>query len=283
MNNPLARLTFLILLLVAPFHGVGADNPVLKSTPTLTLELASRMMEVAARRAEELNEGVTIVIVGTDGLPLTLRRHEDNPEIIYEQALHCAQTAWLDKKETASGLPIVLRNRRLGGIGVSGATQNQNKEIGRTALDVFTETVKKKIPVQSAKMELLKIILYVRGGEMAETTRFYQKAIGLQQLNPPADTGWVVFDAGTVNLCLHTKDETSTRKKATNFALYSGTREEVAALHARLAKDGYKVTRDINPEKDKTMGRLRHEETMTTFWIKDPAGNTVQIESLRTN
>jgi len=129
--------------------------------------------------------------------------------------------------------------------------------------------------------------------------------MGLQQMNPPANTDWVVFDAGAVKLCLISKDKNSIRNKATNFALYSGTRKEVAALHARLeatnfalysgtrkevaalharlAKDGYKVTRNINPEKDKTMGRLRHEKTMTTFWIKDPAGNTVQIESLRTN
>jgi len=241
------------------------------------------MMEVAARRAEELNQTVAVVIVGTDGLPLTVRRHEGSPGIIYEQALQSAQTAWIEKKEIDSGLPVLSGSHRLGGIGVSGASDNQNREIGTVALNIFKETLKKNIPVQAAKMELLKIILYVRASEMPETTLFYKEAIGLQQLNPPADTGWVVFDAGTVNICLHAKDKTSVRNKATNFALYTGTREEVAALHTRLAKDGYKVTRDINPEKDKTMGRLRNEKTMTTFWIKDPAGNTVQIESLRTN
>ena len=118
---------------------------------------------------------------------------------------------------------------------------------------------------------------------MAEATEFYRKAIGLQQMNPPMDTGWVVFDAGTVNICLREKDKTSLRPKITNLALYSGTREEVENLHARLIEDGYKVTSNINPEYDKTMGRLRHNNAMTTFWIKDPAGNTVQIESLRTN
>jgi hypothetical protein len=44
----------------------------------------------------------------------------------------------------------------------------------------------------------------------------------------------------------------------------------------------YRTTSEINPEREKKMGILRHEKDMTTFWIKAPAGNTVQIESLRT-
>jgi len=271
----------LAILFAASFWGISQETPVLKSTPTLTLELAERMMEVAVRRADELNEKVAIVIIGTDGLPLTIRRHEETPGLMYEQTLQQAQSAWLEKTKTESGLPILSGGQRLGGIGVGGATRNM--EIGNAALEIFSETLKKKIPVQSADKELLKIILYVRASEMPETTHFYKEAMGLQQLNPPADTGWVVFDTGTVNICLHTKDKNSARDKATNFALYSGTRREVADLHARLIEDGYKVTSDINPKMDKTMGRLRHEKTMTTFWIKDPAGNTVQIESLRTN
>ena len=281
MNNPLTRLTFLILLLVAPFHGVGADNPVLKSTPTLTLKLASRMMEVAVRRAEELKASVVIVIVGTDGAPLTIRRNENCPGVLYEQALQSARTAWLDKTETGGGIPLLLSRQRVGGIGVSGSLPEKNREIGKTALDIFTQALQKKFPIQRSTKELLKIILYVRASEIDETAEFYKKAIGLPQLTAFSD--WKEFDAGPVTLCLHEKDKSSPRDKATNFALYSGTREQVAALHARLIEDGYKVTSDINPEHDKTMGRLRHEETMTTFWIKDPAGNTIQIESLRTN
>ncbi len=283
MKNIFTYFALFALLFVAPFWSSAQDNPVLKSTPTLTLELATRMMEVAARRATELNEKVTIVIVGTDGLPLTIRRHEESPGLIYEQALRRAETAWLEKKETDAGLPVVVSNQRIGGIGVSGAPKDLNREIGNAALQIFEETLENKIPVQSADKELLKIILYVKRNEMAETVAFYRDAIGLQQLNPPADTGWVVFDTGAVNICLKEKDKTSLRDKATNFALYSGTRDEVEALHTRLIEEGYKVTSDINPEKDKTMGLLRHEETMTTFWIKDPAGNTVQIESLRKN
>lgn len=280
MKNKPALLLILALLFAAPLWSSAQDVPVLKNTPTLTLELASRMMEVADRRAEELNQAVSIVIVGTDGLPLMVRRHEEAPGLVYEQALQDAQAAWLDKKETAAALPVLSGTHRLGGIGVSGAAPSKNKEIGRSALEVFNETLKKKIPVQTAEKELLKIILYVRPSEMTEVADFYREAIGLQQV--VAYSNWVEFEAGTANICLHEKDKNSVRAKATNFALYSGTREEVAALHARLIEDGYKVTSDINPEKDKTMGRLRHEEAMTTFWIKDPAGNTVQIESLRT-
>lgn len=271
------------ILLAIPFLGISTEVPSLKNTPTLTFELADRMMDVAARRAEELNQAVSIVIVGTDGLPLNIRRHEDCPGLFYEQSIQKAQTAWLEKKETESSLPLIVGNQRVGGIGASGAAQNLNKEISRAGLEVFTKTLNQKIPTQTANKELLKIILYVRAWEMTETADFYRNAIGLHQMNPPANAGWIVFDAGAVNICLHVKDKNSVREKATNFALYSGTREEVAALHARLIDDGYKVTRDVNPERDKTMGRLREEETMTTFWIKDPAGNTVQIESLRTN
>jgi len=282
MKQPFIRFALLALLLT-PFWSIAQDNPALKSTPTLTLEVANRMMEVASRRADELNEKVAIVIIGTEGLPLTIRRHEETPGLIYEQALARAQDAWLEKREIDAGFPVTLQNQRVGGIGVSGALLDQNREIGIAALDIFKDILKKRLPIQNTDKELLKIILYVKRSEMPETTHFYREAIGLQQLNPPADTGWVVFDTGTVNLCLREKDKSSARDKATNFALYSGTREEVTALHARLIKDGYKVTNDINPEKDKTMGRLREEKTMTTFWIKDPAGNTVQIESLRTN
>ena len=272
----------LAILFATSFWSTAQENPALKNTPTLTLELAERMMEVATRRADELNQTVSIVIIGTDGFPLTLRRHEESPKIVYEQAIESAQAAWLNEKETNSGLPITSDNQRLGGIGVGGATQGLNKEIGAAALDVFKEILAKKNPVQTANKELLKIILYVRRSEMLETTDFYREAIGLQQLCP-ANLTWNEFEAGGTTLCLHVKDKNSLRKKTTNIALYSGTREEVEALHSRLVKNGYKVTRDINPERDKTMGRLREEKTMTTFWIKDPAGNTVQIESLRTN
>ena len=283
MKNKFSPFVLSALLFATSFWSMAQENPAIKSTPTLTLELATRMMEVAARRAEELNEAVTIVIVGTDGLPLTIRRHEESPSVIYEQALQSAQSAWIEKKETGSGLPILSRSHRLGGIGVAGADQNLNKKIGRTAVEIFEETLQNNVPVQSAKMELLKIILYVRAWEIAETADFYRNAIGLQQMNPENKTGWIVFNTGTVNLCLRAKDRTSIRVKTTNLAIYGGTREEVKALHARLIEDGYKVTTDINPKMDKTMGRLREEKTMTTFWIKDPAGNTVQIESLRTN
>ncbi len=282
MKNKYTHFALLALLFAAPLRGVAQeDSPALKQTPTLTLELATRMMEVAARRAHELNKKVSIVIVGTDGLPLIVRRHEENPGLIYNQALKRAQTARVG--QGGAGLPIAWKDQSIGGIGVGGADDAASREISAAAIGIFTDTVAKRVPVQNADKELLKIILYVRASKMPETVAFYKKAIGLQQLNPPADTGWVVLDAGTVNICLREKDKTSMRNKATNFALYSGTRNEVKALHARLIEEGYKVTRAINPEKDKTMSRLRNEETMTTFWIKDPAGNTVQIESLRTN
>jgi len=141
------RFILFTLLLAMPLLGVGAENSVLKNTPTLTLELATRMMDVASRRAEELNEKVSIVIVGADGLPLTIRRHEENPGLIYEQALGNAQAAWLEKKETVSGLPVLSGNQRLGGIGIAGASENPNKEIGTVALNIFKETLKKNIPL----------------------------------------------------------------------------------------------------------------------------------------
>lgn len=284
MNHTLIRYSLLLLLLAtAPFSAKGQETSaselvVLKSTPTLTLELASRMINVAARRATELNEKVTIVIVGTDGLPLAVRRHEDSPGMVYEQAIEQAQTAWL--KNRGDGLPLTWKQLRVGGIGVCGAPDQMNREIAAAALDVFNGALNKKLPVQSAGKELLKIILYVKPSEIIETATFYREAIGLQQLTTYPD--WIEFDAGTANICLREKDKSSARDKATNFALYSGTREDVERLYKNLLEAGYKATTDINPEHDKTMGLLRNERTMTTFWIKDPAGNTVQIESLRT-
>ena len=276
-------LIIILHVLIAPLYGMSSENnPALKSTPTLTLELATRMVEVAARYAEELHHTVGIIIIGTDGFPLVLRRHEETPGIVYEQTLKSARSAWVSKKETESSFPIIIDGQRLGGIGVGGATQSINKQIGTEALSVFHETVAKKSPVLSANKELLKIILYVRRSEMLETTDFYSNTIGLHQRSS-SNLTWNEFEAGSVTLCLHVKDKNSSREKATNIALYSGTREDVKALHARLIDQGYSVTSDINPKRDKTMGRLQEKATMTTFWIKDPAGNTVQLESLRTN
>ena len=278
MKNQYLRLTLLSLLLTAPFWSAAQNTPALKNTPTLTLELAARMMEVATRRATELNSKVCIAIIGGDGLPLTIRRHEEAPGFIYQQALEQAQSAWLDN--TGPGLSLAWNQHRIGGIGVSGASEKPSREIATAALDVFNHAIKKKLPVEPAPMELLKIILYVKPSKMEEASTFYREDLNLQQVT--TFDNWIEFEAGTVSLCLSEKREWSRRDKATNFALYSGTREEVEALYGRLIEKGYKVTSDINPERDKTIGRLRHEELMTTFWIKDPAGNTVQIESLRT-
>lgn len=273
-------LLFIALLLgILPFMSRGAENSVLKQTPTLTLKMASRMIEVAVRRADELNEQVTIVIIGTDGLPLTLRRHESSPGIIYERALQQAEDAWLENK--GPGTQILWEKQRIGGIGVSGASETSNQEISTVAYDVLIEAFTNKNPVLCSNKELLKVILYVRASEIIETADFYRDAIGLQQLSPSAAYGWIVFNAGAVNICLREKDKTSLRNKATNLALYSGTRKDVEALYNRLLEAGYNEKNQINPERDKTMGRLQQSEAMTTFWIKDPAGNTIQIESLR--
>ena len=280
----------LVVLCAAPLHKLCASDAIIKQTPTLTLELANRMMKVAARRAEELDANVSITIIGSDGLPLAIRRHEENPHAVYEGSLRKAEAAWYNKKETGNenahplisekgGVPVVWNEHRIGGIGVCGAQPNIDREIATAALDVFQDALDENFPVQSARLELLKIILYIRASEFEETADFYRDDIGLQQLTTWED--WIEFEAGTANICLRAKDKSSARTKATNLALYSGTREDVAALHARLTEAGYKEFNAINPERDKTMGRLRHEEEMTTFWIKDPAGNTVQIESLR--
>lgn len=274
------KFTYTFISLVA--LSVGAQDSILKQNPTLVTILAERMQEVAVRRADELNQKVAIVIVGSDGLPLTTYRSEDAPGLFYEQALEQAKKTWLTKNETPGGLPVVWKNHRIGGIGVAGSSSDsQNSDIAQSAKDVFTTTLSQNIPIQSPARELLKIILYVKPSKMEETAEFYRDAIGLPLTVNFGN--WKMFEAGSVSLCLSLKeDDRSLRDKATNFALYSGTREEVAELHERLEQAGYRTTSDLNPEREKTMGVLRHERMMTTFWIKDPAGNTVQIESLRT-
>ncbi|CUT05210.1 GlcG/HbpS family heme-binding protein [Candidatus Chrysopegis kryptomonas] len=129
----------------------------------LTSEIAREIVNKAEERAKELGVKVCIAVVDDGGNLVEFRRMTGAPILSIEIALNKAFTSiafglptgqWYDliKDEPAllygivhtprlvifaGGLPIKYGGKIIGGIGVSGATSQQDEEIAKAGISIF--------------------------------------------------------------------------------------------------------------------------------------------------
>ena len=153
----------LIFLWCSPSFSLG-------SKPYLTLEMAEKMANACEKIAEESNWRPVNIAIYDDGANLKLFRRQDNSflhsiEIAHLKAKTSAglpmstralgDLAYKDPKRPhgieqvsglvvfAGGLPIMTQsNVHIGGIGVSGATADQDEECAKTAIDAVNDLLK---------------------------------------------------------------------------------------------------------------------------------------------
>ena len=142
----------------------------LGSKPYLTLEMAEKMADACENIAKESNWRPVNIAIYDDGANLKLFRRQDNSflhsiEIAHLKAKTSAglpmssralgDLAYQDPKRPhgieqvsglvvfAGGLPIMTQsNTHIGGIGVSGATADQDEECAKTAIDAVSDLLK---------------------------------------------------------------------------------------------------------------------------------------------
>ncbi len=133
---------------------------VVRTVRELTASAAVRMAEAAVARAAELGVAVVVVVVDRGGHPLILRRMDGAPTLSLTVAEKKARSAvafplpthrWYgllrespallqnlpqvaDLAIFGGGLPVVVAGEVAGGIGVSGASEEQDTEIARAGL-----------------------------------------------------------------------------------------------------------------------------------------------------
>ncbi len=127
-------------------------------------EAAHALVQAAVRRAEELNVKVNVAVVDNGGHLAAFLRMPGSAFHSVDVAINKAYTAmsfgmptskWGDVMDTLSvacktglptvdrvmtcggGVPIELDGRRIGAIGVSGATEKQDEEIAEYALKIL--------------------------------------------------------------------------------------------------------------------------------------------------
>jgi catechol 2,3-dioxygenase-like lactoylglutathione lyase family enzyme len=108
------------------------------------------------------------------------------------------------------------------------------------------------------KMQLARVILFTN--KMDAMTMFYRDVLGLKQLSN--EVGWREFEAGGVNIALHS-GPASPGKKGPKIVFRSGN---VARLRARLNARGAKFG-------DVSQGTFRLSNG------KDPDGNPIQLSN----
>lgn len=143
---------------------LGGETLSLPSKKVLTQELVFRMLQKATKKAEELGVKVNIAIVNDGGNLVGFIKMDGAKLIPGQIAQNKAYTAvgfeaptneWFDKIEKnprlhgilytermqtlGGGLPIVYEGEVIGGIGVSGATAEQDTECAQAALEALSE------------------------------------------------------------------------------------------------------------------------------------------------
>lgn len=115
-----------------------------------------------------------------------------------------------------------------------------------------------------ARIETLsEIILYVE--DMEEMVEFYTKTIGLEIASGDPDHGFVAFDTGNCQLCLHAGRDGAIGPYAPKFVFEV---EDVAESRAALAEKGVSV------------GEIREAGPRSVVCdFTDPEGNAFSIES----
>ena len=150
---------FIVLSLALPASTAHAQTPVTESHPTLTLEGAKRVAAAAVEEARRLNApGGALAVVDDGGHLLYLERLDHTfpaaavvaiekartaaqfrrPTSVFEEAIKNGRTSLVAVSAMTplqGGVPVLVKGRVVGAIGVSGAASaQQDDDIARAAV-----------------------------------------------------------------------------------------------------------------------------------------------------
>ena len=141
-------------------------------------------------------------------------------------------------------------------------------------------------------VELRKTIIYAEEDQCEELTLFYHDDLNIPYTNNiNNDYSWVEFETGSCHLCIHhnNKREKAYKGGVINIVLYADTKEKVISLHKTFIDKNYIETPLIGTKNNKHLAPKQiseiidwealNGEQMFSFWVCDPIGNIVQIES----
>jgi uncharacterized protein GlcG (DUF336 family) len=149
------------LALVAPGPGVQAQTaPMTVSRQSLTLDGANAIISAAIAHAKDMGVQEVLVVDDRDGFPIAMQRMDNARLTSINIAMDKAYTAALRQTATADlianftdnpagmasflaqphmtllggGIPIMVNNTLVGGIGASGGTADQDVQIAQAGL-----------------------------------------------------------------------------------------------------------------------------------------------------
>lgn len=156
-----ARLTFFLMICLAflSMASLQADEKQVLETKVLSLHMAQRVAAAALRACDEMGYQVGVAVVGRNGnLVAFLRNPLSGPHTIdisqkkaYTSASTRVPTAQLMDRRTLNfadrliivqgGLPINLGGYLYGGVGVSGATSEDDEVCAQAGIDAIKEDI----------------------------------------------------------------------------------------------------------------------------------------------
>jgi len=134
------------------------------------------------------------------------------------------------------------------------------------------------------KLTHSKTILLPDDDQFDAVLDFYHRVLGLLPLGT-LNPSWVEFDTGSCRICLHQNNryqEPDHADPKRHHIVLSAPGETVIRKHDDLQKLGYIPSKEPFPTEEYKLGKLVQKENSDVFFfLKDPMGNIVQIESNR--
>ena len=133
---------------------------------------------------------------------------------------------------------------------------------------------------------IIKNILYVDADQFEAMANFYQKGLGIPAVYcDPANLGWAEFDTGSTRLCFHGNphyktDLSGDHMKYNHIVLCAGDIETVSGLREKFVQNGYAEKELYDVERGEVSVLVEHE-AYVVFWVSDPMGNMIQVESVQ--
>lgn len=190
-----------------------------------------------------------------------------------------------------------LDQAQVGEIGAGGGGPETDGQTGEAGLGVSKQALEATNADGEAASGgvMTKFIIYAEKEEINGLAEFYRDIIGLTPigyLNP----GWNHFDTGNGRLCMHHNNlyrGTIAGPRHSHIVIAKGkTRRDIENMHAAICAAGYRVLKDDPEDMTKKVPMKQKEispvwtgkdgksgKDTYTFWLLDPVGNMVQIES----
>ncbi len=172
--------------------------------------------------------------------------------------------------------------------------EQSSKAVGTTATKCQLEEEKKQNGIKQVScltINMIKTVFYVNKDKWEENCKFYTEVLSLPYVVGP-NKFWVEFGSGNCRICMHhneTKDGEIYKEvrnyslKGNHIALEVGSIDNVKQMYNRIAKMDYTKGNEIMPKNENELGKLfswgDKEQEYFSFWLIDPNGNVIQIET----